>query len=103
MRRITATEYDKYYTTFRNQLTDAQVQLSMLQDADNNYYYVISTLVDIASRASKLFERSKVDEKRRLIKLVLSNLRIEGKKILYDVLKPFDLVVACNDSQSWGG
>ena len=44
---------------------------------------------------------SEVEEKRQLIKLVLSNLRLEGENIVYDAQKPFDLILNCSDGQEW--
>ena len=34
-----------------------------------------------------------MEEKRQLIKLVLSNVRIEAKNVLYTVQSPFDLIL----------
>jgi hypothetical protein len=47
--------------------------------------------------AYNLFKSSEVEEKRQLIKLLLQNLRIEGENLLWDVQKPFDLIVNCSD------
>ncbi|EKE06175.1 MAG: hypothetical protein ACD_19C00064G0002, partial [uncultured bacterium] len=38
---------------------------------------------------------------RQLLKLVLSNLRVEGKEVLYDAVKPFDMILSFANSQSW--
>jgi hypothetical protein len=35
----------------------------------------------VASRAVELFERSKIEQKRQLIALVFSNLKLRGKKL----------------------
>jgi hypothetical protein len=48
-----------------------------------------------------LFISSEVEQKRQLIKLVLSNLQIDGEKIAYDAHKPFDLILFNSDSQVW--
>ena len=51
--------------------------------------------------AYDLFLSSEVEEKRQLIKLVLSNLRIEDENVVYDVQKPFDLIVNCSEGLLW--
>lgn len=81
LRRINASEYDRHYSSFRSQLTNAQSRLIRLQDADDNYFISVTHLLEIANSAGDLFERSTIDEKRQLIKIVPSNLRIEGKEI----------------------
>jgi len=76
-------------------------RLARLQDAENNYYITAKYLLDLANRAYDLFDGSEAEEKRLLIKLVLSNLRVKGDKVVYDVNKPFDLILECNYSQVW--
>jgi site-specific DNA recombinase len=60
-------------------------------------------VLQLASRAYELFKSSEVEEKRQLIKLVLSNLRVEGEKVLWDVIKPFDLITKSSDCNLWLG
>ncbi len=46
---------------------------------------------------------SEVEERRQLIKLLLSNLSIEDENIVYDVQKPFDLLLNATDCKRWRG
>ena len=73
----------------------------MLQDAEDNYYITSKYLLELANRAYELFTSSEVEERRQLIKLVLSNVRVEGKEVCYDAVKPFDTILSFADSQSW--
>ncbi len=73
----------------------------MLQEADDNYYITAKYLLELANRAYDLFVSSEVTERRQLIKLVLSNVRVEGDRVCYDALKPFDEILNCSDHQLW--
>ena len=53
--------------------------LSQLQEAEDNYYITAKYILDLSSRAYDLFVSSEVEEKRQLIKLILSNLRLKTK------------------------
>jgi len=44
---------------------------------------------------------SEAEEKRQLLKLTLQNLKLEGKKVEFELVKPFDKVFACSSSQTW--
>ncbi len=101
--RITESEYDKFYQSFKDQSIDINIRLEQLQEAEDNYYVTAKYVLNLTSRAFELFKSSEVEEKRQLIKLVLSNLRIENEKELYDIQKPFDLIVNCHDRQFWRG
>ena len=91
--RITDDEYDKFYQSFREQIADIDTRLGMLQEAEDNYYITARYLLELANRAYDLFKSSEVEERRQLIKLVLSNLRVEDKTVRYDAIKPFDRVI----------
>lgn len=98
---ITETEYDNFYNTFRQQLTDINIKLDLLQEADDNYYITTKHLLELTNRAHDLFMSSEVEEKRQLIKLVLSNLSLDDEKLLYDAHKPFDLILNCSEDLLW--
>jgi len=99
--RITDNDYDKFYQSFREKLADIDTRLGMLQDAEDNYYITAKYLLDLTKRAYELFASSEVEEKRQLVKLVLQNPRIEGKKVLFEAQKPFDTILDYADSQLW--
>lgn len=99
--RITENEYDKYYQSFREQISVIDTRMGMLQDAEDNYYITAKYLLELANRAYELFTSSEVEERRQLVKLVLSNLRVEGKTVRYEAIKPFDALINCNDNQLW--
>lgn len=99
--KITEADYDRYYQSFRSQINDVNNCLAQLQDAEDNYYITARYILEVTHQAHDLFISSEVDEKRELLKFLLQNLRLDGKKLVYDVVKPFDLIVDAFDSQLW--
>lgn len=73
----------------------------MLQEADDNYYITVKSLLELSNRAYEIFESSEVVEKRQIINFVLSNIKLDGKKLYYDLIKPFDSIVNFSDSHKW--
>ena len=98
--RITEEGYDKFFQSLRDKITEIDTRLSMLQDAEDNYYITAKYLLELAKHAYDLFIRSEVEERRQLVKLVLQNLRVEGKTVRYEAVKPFDTILNFNNSQS---
>jgi site-specific DNA recombinase len=99
--RITESDYDRFYTSLRDKLDTVNIQLSKLQEAEDNYYITSKYILDLSIRAYDLFKSSEVEEKRQLIKLILSNLRLSGKNLVFNAQKPFDLILNCTDHQVW--
>ena len=99
--RITESDYDRFYISLRDKLTDLNTQLSKLQEAEDNYYITAKYILDLSKRAYDLFKSSEVEQKRQLIKLILSNLRLSGKNLVFNAAKPFDLILDCSDRLVW--
>jgi len=99
--RIDDAQYDRYYNSLRSQIDEVSSCLQRLQAAEDNYYITAQYLVELAHRAYDLFKSSEVEQKRQLIKLVLSNVRIDNEKVLYDAQKPFDVIIEYADHQRW--
>lgn len=99
--RITDDEYDKFYQSFREHIAEIDTRMGILQEAEDNYYITVKYLLELANRAYELFERSEVEERRQLLKLVLQNLRVDGKTVRYDAIKPFDTIIKYADNQLW--
>lgn len=58
-------------------------------------------VLDIASRAPELFKSSKVEQKRALLNLLLSNCVLKDGKALYGMKKPFDILMNMNGNPIW--
>ncbi len=99
--RITDDDHDRFSQSFREQIADIDTRLAMLQEAEDNYYLTAKSILELTNRAYDLFISSEVEERRQLIQLVLSNLRVEGKTIRYDAIKPFDVLLNSSDNQLW--
>ena len=100
---ITESYYDKKREEFRAKQKEISNRISKLGIADEEYYLTSAYLLQLASRAYDLFMSSEVEEKRQLLKLVLQNLKLEGKKLDFELKKPFDQVFACSSLQLWLG
>ncbi|OGB83586.1 hypothetical protein A3F66_04415 [candidate division TM6 bacterium RIFCSPHIGHO2_12_FULL_32_22] len=99
--RITDNEYDRFYQNLRNQLTEINIKLSNLQEADDNYYITAKYILNLTKQAFELFKSSEVEEKRQLIKLVLQNIELKDEKLLFQAQKPFNLLLDCSERQTW--
>lgn len=98
---ITESFYSKKSEEFRSKQQDIADKLKRLGIADEEYYLTSEYLLQLANRAYELFMSSEAEEKRLLLKLTLQNLKLDGKKVEFELVKPFDKVFACSSSQSW--
>ncbi len=99
--RITIDEYDRLYKQFREKIDEIDTQVASLQKAEDEYYLTATSLLQLANRAYDLFVGSEMEEKRQLLKLLLQNPTLEGRKVRYDVLNPFNTILNYADNKLW--
>ena len=75
--------------------------MAKLRLTDEEYYITAEYLLKLASKASQLFESSEMHEKRLLLKMTLQNPTLNGKKVCYNWIKPFDVVANYASRQAW--
>lgn len=69
--------------------------------ADETYYIEATKLLELASRAYKLFESSKPEQKKELLRFLLQNSKMEGKKVIPTLQMPFDAILLANKTSNW--
>ena len=76
--QLLTARYDKKARELKQQQTEIGLRIERHQKGDDDYRIALESLISLASRAVELFERSKAEEKRQLVALVFSNLRLNG-------------------------
>jgi len=99
--KITEGVFNKLSENYRLKQQELRGEISKLGVADEEYYITAEYILKLANRAYDLFMSSEADEKRQLIKMTLQNLKLDGRKIDFELVKPFDQVFACTNRQSW--
>lgn len=89
------------YKDFRQKIAAIDYKLTNLQQAEDNYYLTAKYLLELANRAYDLFMSSEIEEKRELLKLTLQNLKLKGKTVQYEAIKPFDKILFYATRSNW--
>ena len=98
---ITEDLYDKKHEEYRLKQQELSSKLSRLGGGDEEYYITSEYVLQLACRAYDLFVSSEPEEKRQLLKLALQNLKLNGKKVEFSLVKPFDEIFACSNRPNW--
>jgi len=101
--RIDEDTFDKFHESFTKEKDDISSRLIQLQEAEDNYYITAKYVLELTDKAYDLFMGSEMEERRQLLTLVLQNLKLDGKEVVYDVQKPFNLMVKATDRKQWRG
>ncbi len=98
---ITQTIYDKKRHQLEAEQENICEQITSYSKDDNEFRDSFVTLLRTVSQAAKLFKGSKVEQKRKIINFVFSNLTLNGREIHYELNRPFDKLVDLAECKEW--
>ncbi|MEE9252831.1 MAG: hypothetical protein V3U74_05710 [Thermodesulfobacteriota bacterium] len=90
----------KQYDMELNRIDD---KLKSVDGTDKGFYVTAGYIVQLAKHSDELFKCSEYEQRRLLIKTVLTNVTWDSEKLSYDYLEPFNLLAEINESTVWGG
>ena len=100
--RISPEQHDKIVATLHSRRDDLNDKLDSLTQGDKNFQVTASYLLDLIIRAEQLFEEGTNEQRSKLLGFLLSNLKMNDKKLTYTVNCPFNLVIEQNKSEPNG-
>ena len=100
---ITCEVYNRNKQKLENEIAEIECELNKCSDDFNEVGEIIENIIEIAANAGNLIRSSKVEQKRQIINLLLSNCELKDKKLVYSIRKPFNVLMELNGCQSWLG
>ena len=85
--------YHRKREQFLNEKEDIETQIKRHSIADDKYIDFGNLVLDVANRASEIYEVRKPEEKRYLLNFIFSNLFLQDKKIKFRFKSIFETVV----------
>lgn len=93
---ITPEEYRDMNEDIKQEQYELEGKSALLTEADKNFSIAISTILSLGNNAYQIFKNSRIETKRAILKLLLSNLQMKDKQVSYNLRKPFDLIDSLN-------
>lgn len=92
--------YDRKFQEYTGERDRVLADLKRHTEANTNYFELASDIIDLAQRAGEMYRQRSETEKRQLLALAFSNLRMDREKLLYEYEKPFALLAQTKDISS---
>jgi site-specific DNA recombinase len=93
--------YQRKFDEYRSAQKKLQNKRINIEQIDDEYYGTVTHLLKLSKTAPKLFRKADIEQRRSLISMVLSNLRLEGDLLLWELKKPFDTMAFCSNNGNW--
>ena len=98
---ITLEQYNKNNERYAEELAEIQMREDQLDNADQNFYTTAGYLLAMFECSERLFEVASIDEKREIVSLLLSNLKLDGKNFTFNLKEPFATLISQSKGSSW--
>ena len=93
---ITKDMFNKKLKEYKEKQAELETEMVRYTDADENFYLTANMVLNLAKRAYEIFESFEIPEKRQLLNFLLQNLKLQDKKLLFELKTPFDMVLLSN-------
>lgn len=88
--------HDSRVNEYKLKQSQILADMERYKQANASYYLTANKVLNIAQRASEIFESSEVAEKSQFLKFLLQNLKLDGKKLSFEVKGPFNMLFLYN-------
>ena len=92
--------FDKKLKEYKERQAELNEEMQRYTDADENYYIIANTVLNLAKKAYEIFQSSEVSEKRQLLNFLLQNPQLKGRKLMFKLKTPFNTVLQVNKCSS---
>ena len=86
---------------FKEKQYELNAELEQHTDADYDYSTQVATVLDLSRRIKEIFESSETEEKRQILNYLLQNPTVKGKKLEFELRKPYNLVLELASCPDW--
>ena len=93
---ITKEMFNEKLKEYKEKQAEIREEMGRYDQADEKFYLTANMVLNLAQKAEQIFESSEVREKRQLLNFLLQNIKLQGKKLLFELKTPFDTVLQAN-------
>ena len=94
--KITPERSNEIVSRLKQEQYELNNKLELLTKADEKFSIAVATILSLGNNAYQIFQSSKVETKREILHLLLSNLKLQDRKISYTLRKPYDYIRSLN-------
>lgn len=99
--RITVDDYDKYVKKYKAEMEDLDRKLVEYTNNDKTFELTSAYLLELASKAKRIFESSQPEQKNKILRMLLANPTLNEKRLQLPLLKPFSVLIDTLKTQNW--
>lgn len=100
---ITQEQYNKKYNDITKQIETTDTKLTRYNEITKQGLNTLEDLILLVSKIPEIYKNSNMQEKRKVLKLLYSNLFLQGKNPLFSIRKPLENILSGGFRHVWSG
>lgn len=100
---IDAETYRAKLDGYKKRQREITMEMQAHVDIGENQLITIQTVLNLAQKTRELFVSSNLEEKQQLLKLMFSNLKLNGEKLHVELKEPFYNIAKLPNQPDWLG
>ena len=93
--------YDKRQEQIEKERQELEKTAEKYKTIDTDMKQKVIDVMAMTSNISTIFERANITEKQNLLKLLITDCKMNGRKLEYKILQPFDKLIKCSEYKQW--
>jgi len=100
---ITPGDYTENKARYDQEISNIKQRVERYEEADKSFYVTATYLLQLFKHGEEIYEAATDEEKRELLKLLLSNLQLDSKTVRFTPNEPFATVLKLSEGSTWQG
>lgn len=99
--KLPQSTYETKKATIDKEIEELKSRAEKYKTIDSDMKKAVEKVVSMAINISNIFDKATPDKQNQLLRLLITDCKLNGKKLEYKLKAPFDRLTACKNYQDW--
>ena len=99
--KLPQSTYETKKTAIDKEMEELKATAEKYKTIDGNMKETITKVVSMAINISNIFDKATPDKQNQLLRLLITDCQLNGKRLEYKLKSPFDRLIVCKNYQDW--
>lgn len=99
--KLPQSTYETKKATIDKEIEELKASAEKYKTIDNDMKKAVEKVISMVVNISNIFDKATPDKQNQLLRLLLTDCKLNGKRLEYKLKTPFDRLIVCKNYQNW--
>lgn len=99
--KLPQSTYETKKAAIDKEMEELKASAEKYKTIDNDMKKAVEKVISMAVNISNIFDKATPDKQNQLLRLLITDCQLNGKRLEYALKTPFDKLVTCKNYQDW--